>query len=127
VYLRNSGKAFMPERAEGAQPVCVSVGALERAVAAAEGEYFLDDAYWKVMDILAQNGWRVENADMTILAQKPKLMPHIPQMRQNLSRVMGIPLTAISVKATTEEGMGLTGGGEAIAAHAVCLLTCEGK
>ena len=54
VYLRNSGKAFMPERAESVQPVCVSVGALERAVAAAEGEYFLDDAYWKVMDILEQ-------------------------------------------------------------------------
>ena len=73
-------------------------------------------------DTLREKGWRVENADMTILAQKPKLMPHIPQMRQNLSRVMGVPVTAISVKATTEEGLGFTGSGEGIAAHCVCLL-----
>ena len=81
----------------------------------------------KVMDILARNGWRVENADMTILAQKPKLMPHIPQMRQNLSRVMGIPVTAISVKATTEEGLGFTGTEEGIAAHAVVLIEANHK
>ena len=76
----------------------------------------------KVMDLLHQAGWRVENADMTILAQQPKLMPHIPQMRQNLSRAMGVPVSAISVKATTEEGLGFTGAGEGIAAHAVSLL-----
>ena len=81
----------------------------------------------RVMDILAQHGWRVENADMTILAQKPKLMPHIPQMRQNLSRVMGIPVTAISVKATTEEGLGFTGTEEGIAAHAVVLIEALDK
>ena len=51
----------------------------------------------KVMDLLAGEGWRVENVDVTILAQKPKLMPHIPQMRQNFSRAMGLPVTAISV------------------------------
>ena len=56
----------------------------------------------KVMDLLAGEGWRVENVDVTILAQKPTLMPHIPQMRQNFSRAMGLPVTAISVKATTE-------------------------
>lgn len=76
----------------------------------------------KVMELLAQNGWRVENADMTILAQKPKLMPHIPQMRQNLSRAMGIPVTAISVKATTEEGLGFTGTEQGMAAHGVVLI-----
>lgn len=76
----------------------------------------------KVMELLAQNGWRVENADMTILAQKPKLMPHIPQMRKNLSRAMGIPVTAISIKATTEEGLGFTGTEQGIAAHGVVLI-----
>lgn len=76
----------------------------------------------KVMDLLHQAGWRVENADMTILAQQPKLMPHIPQMRQNLSRAMGVPVSAISVKATTEEGLGFTGQEQGIAAHSVVLL-----
>lgn len=76
----------------------------------------------KVMDLMAKEGWRVENVDVTILAQKPKLMPHIPQMRQNFSRAMGIPVTAISVKATTEEGLGFTGTEQGIAAHAVALI-----
>ena len=80
----------------------------------------------KVMDLLHQAGWRVENADMTILAQQPKLMPHIPQMRQNLSRAMGVPVSAISVKATTEEGLGFTGDGSGMAAHAVVLLEKAG-
>lgn len=76
----------------------------------------------KVMDLLAREGWRVENVDVTILAQKPKLMPHIPQMRQNFSRAMGLPVTAISVKATTEERLGFTGAEQGIAAHAVVLI-----
>ncbi|MDY3015123.1 MAG: 2-C-methyl-D-erythritol 2,4-cyclodiphosphate synthase [Evtepia sp.] len=76
----------------------------------------------KVMELLGQAGWRVENADMTILAQRPKLKDHIPQMRQNYSRVMGISVTAVSVKATTEEGLGFTGTEQGMAAHAVVLL-----
>ena len=76
----------------------------------------------KVMDLLAREGWRVENVDVTILAKKPKLMPHIPQMRQNFSRAMGLPVTAISVKATTEERLGFTGAEQGIAAHAVALI-----
>ena len=80
-----------------------------------------------VMALLAQEGWRVENADVTILAQKPKLKDHIPQMVQNYARVMGLPVTAINVKATTEEGLGFTGTEQGIAAHAVVLLeTLEG-
>ena len=75
-----------------------------------------------VMALLAQEGWRVENADVTILAQKPKLKDHIPQMIQNYARVMGLPVTAINVKATTEEGLGFTGTEQGIAAHAVVLL-----
>lgn len=76
----------------------------------------------KVMALLAREGWRVENVDLTILAQRPKLKDHIPQMRQNFSRAMGLPVTAISVKATTEEGLGFTGTEQGIAAHGVVLL-----
>lgn len=76
----------------------------------------------RVMDLLAQAGWRVENLDLTILAQRPKLKDYLPQMRQNYARAMGLPVSAISVKATTEEGLGFTGAGEGMACHAVCLL-----
>lgn len=76
----------------------------------------------RVMELLGKSGWRVENADLTILAQRPKLRPHIPQMRLNLARAMGVPVTAVSVKATTEEGLGFTGREEGIAAHAVVLI-----
>ena len=71
--------------------------------------------------LLAQN-YRIGNVDATVLAQAPKLAPHIPQMRENLALALGIPTDAVSVKATTEEGLGFTGTGEGIAAHAVCLL-----
>ena len=76
----------------------------------------------RVMELLRQAGWQVENADMTILAQQPKLKGHIPQMRQNYARTMGVPVDCISVKATTEEGLGFTGTEQGIAAHAVVLL-----
>lgn len=67
------------------------------------------DLLGRVMALLAAQGWRVENVDLTILAQRPKLKDYLPQMRQNYSRAMGLPVTAISVKATTEEGLGFTG------------------
>ncbi len=76
----------------------------------------------KTADLLRREGWQVENVDVTILAQRPKLKDHIPRMRQNFARVIGIPVTAVSVKATTEEGLGFTGREEGIAAHAVALL-----
>ena len=76
----------------------------------------------RVVELLRAEGWQVGNTDLTILAQRPKLMPHIPQMRQNRARAMGVPVTAVSVKATTEEGLGFTGREEGIAAHAVALL-----
>ncbi len=75
-----------------------------------------------VMELLREAGWRVENVDATILAQRPKLAPHIPGMRENLARHMRISTGQVNVKATTEEGLGFTGGGEGVAAHAVCLL-----
>ena len=67
-------------------------------------------------------GFRVGNVDATIVAQRPKLAPHIEAMRANLARVLGVSAPAVNVKATTEEGLGFTGAGEAIAAHAVTLL-----
>ena len=60
--------------------------------------------------------------DATVLAQRPKLAPHIPQMRDNLARAMGVDPGQVNVKATTEEGLGFTGSGEGMAAHAVALI-----
>ena len=65
--------------------------------------------------------------DISSLAQRPKLKDYLPQMRQNYSRAMGLPVTAISVKATTEEGLGFTGTEQGIAAHGVVLLEPLGK
>lgn len=72
--------------------------------------------------LLAANGWLVENIDATVIAQAPKLAPHIDRMRDNIAAAVGIPVGAVSVKATTEEGLGFTGGGLGIAAHCVCLI-----
>lgn len=76
----------------------------------------------EVVRVIGAAGYRVENIDATVLAQAPKLAPHREQMRQNLAAAMGVELTRVSVKATTEEGLGFTGSGEGIAAHAVALL-----
>lgn len=76
----------------------------------------------RVMQMLNERGFRVSNVDATILAQRPKLAPHIPQMRQNLAEMIGIDQDRINVKATTEEGLGFSGAEEGIAAHAVVLL-----
>jgi len=71
---------------------------------------------------VAEAGYRLENADVTIVAQRPKLAPYIPAMRGRLAEVLGVALQQISVKATTEEGLGFTGEGLGIASHAVVLL-----
>ena len=76
----------------------------------------------EVMRLLREKGFRVGNADVTVLAQRPKLKDCIPQMRENLARAMDVPPDRVNVKATTEEGLGFTGSGEGIACHAVCLL-----
>lgn len=72
--------------------------------------------------LLANAGYHIENVDATVIAQKPKLAPHLLEMRQNLSRVLQIPLDCVSIKATTTEGLGFTGTEEGIAALATCLL-----
>ena len=76
----------------------------------------------EVSRLLTEAGYRLVNVDCTILAQRPKLMPHVPAMRANIARVLGVEPDAVSVKATTEEGLGFTGDGSGIAAHAVVLI-----
>lgn len=72
--------------------------------------------------LIREKGWQIGNVDATVLAQAPKLAPHIPLMRENIADALAIDTDAVSVKATTEEGLGFTGEGLGIAAHAVCLL-----
>lgn len=67
-------------------------------------------------------GFEIENVDATVLAQQPKLRPFIDDMRAMISAALGIDMDCVSIKATTEEGLGFTGRKEGIAAHAVCLL-----
>ncbi len=76
----------------------------------------------KVCDMIKQNGYELCNADCTVIAQAPKLLPHIYTMRQNIAKVMQCDISCINVKATTEEKLGFTGRLEGISAHAVCLL-----
>ena len=75
-----------------------------------------------VAELLQENGYGITNIDATIIAQKPKMAPHIPQMRENIADALGIGLSALNIKATTEEGLGFTGRGEGIASQAICLL-----
>lgn len=81
----------------------------------------------EVATLLNRKGWRIVNIDTTVLAQAPKLKPHIPQMIGHIAGACGIPEGDVSVKATTEEGMGFTGRLEGISAHAVCLIEKIGE
>ncbi len=76
----------------------------------------------KVCALLKEKGYKIVNIDATVLAQRPKLKDYIEKMRENIARACNIDIDAISIKATTEEGLGFTGAGEGIAAHAVCLI-----
>ena len=75
-----------------------------------------------VMKLVSEKGYRLGNADVTIIAQKPRLAVYIPQMVKNLAERMNVAEDRVNVKATTEEKMGFTGSGEGVAAHAVVLL-----
>ena len=75
-----------------------------------------------VMSLADQLGYRLGNLDATIIAQMPKMAPHIQTMRENIARVLNADVTQVNVKATTEEGLGFSGAGEGIAAHAVVLM-----
>ncbi len=72
--------------------------------------------------LLEDHNYVIENIDATIIAQKPKMMPHLPKMRENVARALGIEVDQVNIKATTEEGLGFTGTGEGISAQAICLL-----
>lgn len=76
----------------------------------------------KVYDLILRENYTLSNADVTIIAQRPKLLPYIPEMRKNIAETLGCDISLISIKATTEEGLGFTGSGEAISSHAVCIL-----
>lgn len=73
----------------------------------------------EVGNLLAAKGYVVGNVDATIVAQKPKMLPHIPQMRENIARVLRVDIDRINVKATTEEHLGFTGSGQGISSYAV--------
>lgn len=76
----------------------------------------------EVNRIINEAGYFVENIDSTLIAQKPKMKPYIPQMRKNIASACGVDVSAVSVKATTEENLGFTGRQEGISAHAVVLV-----
>lgn len=75
-----------------------------------------------VTELLREHNFEIGNIDATIIAQKPKMAPHIPQMRTNMAQAMGIDESRLNIKATTEEGLGFTGSGEGISSQAICLL-----
>lgn len=76
-----------------------------------------------VGSLLKENNWLIENIDSTIIAQKPKMAPHIENMRKNISEALNINIDQINVKATTEEGLGFTGEGKGISSQSICLIT----
>lgn len=77
----------------------------------------------KVGELLEEKGFLIENIDSTIIAQAPKMRPHIDTMRENIANALHISVDHVNVKATTEEGLGLTGTGEGISSQAICMLT----
>ena len=80
----------------------------------------------RVVAMVRERGWEIVNVDNTLLAQKPKIAPFVPQMRQVLAGILGLPEDAVSVKATTTERLGFVGREEGIAAYATCLLRSAG-
>ena len=76
----------------------------------------------EVADLLERSGFSVGNVDVTLIAQRPKIAPYVPRMRENIAADLKLPLEAVSVKATTEEGLGFTGSGEGMAAQAAATL-----
>ena len=97
------------------------------------GQHFpSNDPRWKdqpshvfltyILNLLCQHGWRIGNIDATIVAERPKMSPHIPAMRAHLAEHLGLPLDQVSIKATTTDGLGFAGRREGIACYAVALI-----
>lgn len=80
----------------------------------------------RVMERVTRDGWRVGNADLTLIAQSPRMAPHIGEMRSRIAADLGVALSQVNLKATTTERLGFTGRGEGLAAHAVVLLHGQG-
>lgn len=76
----------------------------------------------RAADVLSDNGYAIVNIDATVVLEKPKIAPHIDQMRENISRILAMEISRVNIKATTEEGLGFTGSGEGAAAYAVAML-----
>ena len=76
----------------------------------------------KVVSVLKSKRYIIENIDATVIAQRPKLAPYIDEMRENIAKACGMEVDWVSIKATTEEGLGFTGSGEGIASMAICLI-----
>ena len=76
----------------------------------------------KVKELISENHYIIENIDATIIAQRPKMAPHIPTIRENIASALNISIDQINVKATTEEGLGFTGEGLGISSQSICLL-----
>ncbi len=76
----------------------------------------------KVVELIKNEGYKIGNVDSTIIAQTPKMAPYVDEMRRNISEDLGVDVSSVSVKATTEEGLGFTGEKLGIAAHAVCII-----
>ncbi|WP_099468581.1 2-C-methyl-D-erythritol 2,4-cyclodiphosphate synthase [Konateibacter massiliensis] len=76
----------------------------------------------RVAELIEEKMYIIENIDATIIAQKPKLLGYIPQMVENVANALKIPVGSVNIKATTEEGLGFTGSGQGISAHAICAL-----
>ncbi len=98
------------------------------------GQHFPDtDMRWKgadskvllleVVRLIGQHGWKVGNVDLTLILERPKIMPHVAAMRAALAPLLGVEVDAVSIKATTNEKMGFVGREEGVAAHAVALIT----
>ena len=86
------------------------------------------DSLWlmsQIAPLIKKEGYKISNIDSTVIAQAPKLAPHIQKMRENIAKALGLEVGAVSIKATTEEGLGFSGEKLGIAAHAVCLLEKE--
>jgi len=95
----------------------------DEAHAGADSRRFLA----QIVTLLQEKGYRLHNADMTVIAQAPKLAPYIPAMRATLAAITGVDEDCLNIKATTTEGLGFTGRGEGIAAHAVVLIADWGR
>lgn len=76
----------------------------------------------KVGELISEGGYKICNIDATIIAQSPKMSPYIQKMRENIAEALNIDVSLVSVKATTEEGLGFSGRKEGISAHSVCLI-----